>query len=1077
MRRTRGLGAWMAVLTLFLMTGAAWAQGYTVTTVSGQWHAPPASKTALNLSAHQTTNITLPFNFMYFGSAYSAVHVGDEGFIQIGPTNANQSAPATSFPNSYDGTIAVAWYYHMHATGGSQVNTHVTGTAPSRVFHVTWEAVGTPGIYAQIQLFEATGRIVLAYSSGGSWSSANPYYLGIQAPGTGDNRYVLADGINAGRSTAPSSDFQFDPVTTNFSGRLLMSKPVVDATGIGNTTLLNQPVAGAKLEIVNNTGGAVVGKGITNADGTFTVAGLSLNPAQSGTLRVTSEGQAAVVRTSSTANPTTLNLSTNVSFATSTSVGTITLDNSTDPGATMRESLNILTAIQKVYDFAAARSTDAIPRLDVYYDPSSTQATAWTPATTGGGAATLRIGSSAAANPDQWDDDVIGRVYALHVFQSITGVAPAPTSLAYDQQAGAIDALALGFGWYARAAIKGSSVLFDGTSASAATSVDIESSQPTTAKGPGVPGWVAMGLYDLIDDDNETHDWSDGTARSPGTPLSALDTLTTATAGTQALFEAFVAQGGDGPGAARVFIHHGLLPDDAYEANDTSSEAKSVGSTPLIQRNLVLNIANEDWFRLTVPTAVTGLNIDVVFDPLVYDTQVAMDVRNAATGQVIGVGTPAKVGDPVRYVGGALPAGTYVVRVAHTGGSLLPAYTLQAYEALEITRPTLSDWTVGIPYAESLGVRGGIPGYKLGVPNATTLPAGLVPNDTFARLGGVPTRAGTYGFLIQVADSADPPNNLVRNYTIVINEHLQVGAQGFTPLVVGRTDGFDFGRTGGTDPISVTTTTETPLLAGLAMSMTAVRLDGVPTEPGSSRVHFEALDFAGDSISRTTTVVVCPTYVGKNSPASLAEGASTCGWPVDAVKGAEITASVKAGKKQPKRVLDFVVVDARGAELAGGVKTTGKSGKSGVKKLVVPESGRYFVLCSSGDGPACELVATITVAPPKKQAGVFEDFGGAAVVDVPFGALPGATFSLKAKPSKGSDAAGATVQWLISPDGRYIPPSQLTVTEKDALLTVAGACDIGGTWIVRLRSKPGSQGDYGFSMKITQPKGAAYTVD
>jgi hypothetical protein len=70
------------------------------------------------------------------------------------------------------------------------------------------------------------------------------------------------------------------------------------------------------------------------------------------------------------------------------------------------------------------------------------------------------------------------------------------------------------------------------------------------------------------------------------------------------------------------------------------------------------------------------------------------------------------------------------------------------------------------------------------------------------------------------------------------------------------------------------------------------------------------------------------------------------------------------------------------------------------------------------------------------------------------------------------------VQWLQAPDGRFLSPTDFTVTEKGTSLTISGDCDMSGTWVLRLRPKSGSAGgDYGYAMKVAQPKGVVYKVD
>ena len=280
------------------------------------------------------------------------------------------------------------------------------------------------------------------------------------------------------------------------------------------------------------------------------------------------------------------------------------------------------------------------------YDPSSSRATSYIQ-TTGTVGASMRIAGDATANPDQWDDDVIGRTYGVHVFDSITDQPATTYAVGYDQQTSARNAFAVGFGYYLQAAVSGDSEMIDATSANRATVIDIESDEPTLAPAPDVGGWVAMALYDLIDPDNENHDTLDGVSADPD-PFATADGLTTDITARE-FFDEFVDQGGDGAKLARNFIHHGLWPDDSFEPNDHSGEVAFVAQIPFVQHDLVLHLLNEDWYRITVPQAVSGLNVDVSFDRFIYDTDVILELIDSG-GTVIGTGTPAGPADPVRLV-------------------------------------------------------------------------------------------------------------------------------------------------------------------------------------------------------------------------------------------------------------------------------------------------------------------------------------------------------------------------------------------------------------------------------------------
>jgi hypothetical protein len=72
---------------------------------------------------------------------------------------------------------------------------------------------------------------------------------------------------------------------------------------------------------------------------------------------------------------------------------------------------------------------------------------------------------------------------------------------------------------------------------------------------------------------------------------------------------------------------------------------------------------------------------------------------------------------------------------------------------LAIKKATLPQGRVGGTYSARLGTLGGVGPFKWAVTGLNTLPAGIKLNARTGRLYGVPKRAGTYRFRVQVTDA------------------------------------------------------------------------------------------------------------------------------------------------------------------------------------------------------------------------------------------------------------------------------------------------------------------------------------
>ncbi len=115
----------------------------------------------------QTLSVTLPFTFIFFGTAYSTVNISSNGNIHFGTASVaynNAKIPNTALPNAM---LAPFWDDLYPPTGGA-IYTTVSGTAPNRIWVIEWRGIPhtistTDGVTFEIQLEESTNQIWFLY--------------------------------------------------------------------------------------------------------------------------------------------------------------------------------------------------------------------------------------------------------------------------------------------------------------------------------------------------------------------------------------------------------------------------------------------------------------------------------------------------------------------------------------------------------------------------------------------------------------------------------------------------------------------------------------------------------------------------------------------------------------------------------------------------------------------------------------------------------------------------------------------------------------------------------------------------
>lgn len=240
--------------------------------------------------------ITLPFNFNYYGTGYSAISINTNGYIQFGQNQSGYVSPASlpnaAVPNAYVGS---PWMDLDLRTSGS-VRYKIHGTSPNRIFSVSWAAPvfsGADNDSTQILLYEGSNVIEVHYAAFNN-NSSKTYTLGVE-DGAGANGTAAPNRNGATVSTPVneawrfvqnvitsytwsgpnsfSSSVQNPPQITNIAANNggLYTVTVTDingCSGSGNTTVVvNNPTATDGL--AGTTGGVqVCQSAVVNAAGT-----------------------------------------------------------------------------------------------------------------------------------------------------------------------------------------------------------------------------------------------------------------------------------------------------------------------------------------------------------------------------------------------------------------------------------------------------------------------------------------------------------------------------------------------------------------------------------------------------------------------------------------------------------------------------------------------------------------------------------------------------------------------------------------------------------------------------------------
>jgi hypothetical protein len=1036
--------------------------------------------------------VDLPFPFPYFGRLQSKISICSNGWAAFGTetvtVSVNPPLPSTDAP---DAVLAPLW--DDLSTGSGSVRTYVIGSAPGRIFVVDWFGVqsfngSSTDLRFQVALYETAGAVQFAYGSGGTFSGMS-YTSGIEDP-TGTIAFS-ALGFDNDLSERPTGIVRFEPRTTFVSGRLLRDRPVADGSGLGNSTETGLPVAGIAMGLLRTDTGEASAFGFTQANGDFVLSVPGIAEDVELALELITAGTGGTVVNASE-HPYVFRLASEIPADPLVDLGDVTLDADIDAeDANIRRAVNIQQAIARGFRVATeAAEWGADNLLDDPVDTLDPVQVTWVPGAFGegyvpsDGTTDARIGlPDSVANPNAYDDDVILREYGQHVLAELS-FHPGQLTVIRDFAIETTEAFAWvdGFGFFFAAGVQERDFFVDTVSADTAIVHDLEM-PPPSARGTTFPAAVAGSLWDLVDPANENEDEFEGTTGPPESGfvdviawidrfIDSPDDIGGGDVTVRTFFDVFLNDGSAAnrvrrPQIARIFIHHGTLPDDTLEPNDRVDEATDMEGAGSQITGLALSPDNEDVFRVDVPDGPPQRLTFVLNQPVT-----SIDLRlqlEDDEGNLLGADDNLGDGGSGRQtlrIEPTLPLapGTYYVRARSASGDT-GGYTFSVHLPFLLATGDLPTWTVGIPFKEDFAAAGGVAPYTF---DTTENVPGLVVVENGTRLTGVPLTPGTFDVNVGVTDSTAPPNVVDEMRPLTINPPPTL------PTLFGVAEGRDGSRLlgdGGTE------TEWTPLLQP-TNGMTLVggpdlRLEGSSGVPTTFPLSADALDAVGARLDGAGTFIVVTGDLFESDGAAIPVD-DAFGYFVDALEGSEIDLTLRFRGEGPTPMVADVLDDFGGSLLTEGlVESFGRKVK--IRDVIAQGTGRAHVLFTR-EGFVGTVRVTAKVRPPKKVRGESALTASGQVVEVPIDVLAGAKVKIDLRRSPAPSSLEPTVIEIEQPDGSLLAlPTERRRGRKRAILKFEAEQD--GRHLLRFTGRDGTTGPLFHKITIDTPRKARLVLD
>jgi hypothetical protein len=189
-------------------------------------------------------------------------------------------------------------------------------------------------------------------------------------------------------------------------------------------------------------------------------------------------------------------------------------------------------------------------------------------------------------------------------------------------------------------------------------------------------------------------------------------------------------------------------------------------------------------------------------------------------------------------------------------GSATLSLTISPAPLTITTVPPLFSGTVGTGYAQTFAATGGQAPYNWSIISGST--GGLTLDAATGVLSGTPQTAGSFDFVIQVADNAG--TRKTASFTVLVNPPALTITVGVLPpsgtVGVPYSQKLSLVANGGTPP--VTWSVASGSVPGLSFDPSSLVLSGTPTTAGTFSLTIQAADSAGLTARRAISLTIAP---------------------------------------------------------------------------------------------------------------------------------------------------------------------------------------------------------------------------
>jgi hypothetical protein len=327
-------------------------------------------------------------------------------------------------------------------------------------------------------------------------------------------------------------------------------------------------------------------------------------------------------------------------------------------------------------------------------------------------------------------------------------------------------------------------------------------------------------------------------------------------------------------------------PGTAGSAAITVRVTDSALASATATLSLIINPAAPPPLGITAASLAAG-TVGVAYSQALGASGGTPPYSWSVAGGSLPAGLSLSPGGTISGTPGTAGSGSFTVQVTDSAlASATAALSLTinpiAPPALGITTASLAAGTVGVAYSQALGASGGSPPYSWSL-NSGALPSGLNLSTT-GTIAGTPLSSGTFGFSVQVTDSAGI--KAAKPLAIQIQPaSIQITPVSLPASSVGVSYTQTLTATGGSPPFSWALGSGS-LPPGLALDPTGT-IRGTPTAAGTYTFTIQVADVAGASATIVFAIAI-------NEPVSIQTSSLA-----DALIGAAYSQQLRAAGGTP----------------------------------------------------------------------------------------------------------------------------------------------------------------------------------